>query len=99
MLHYNVSVHRAYTCGFKGLADEFCCERGLPSTSEQWEEVLLLDGSQLLRFEEIIAKSSGVASAKKLKANHFERLKRMGGVRRKNGQGYFVSLAVLNKVH
>jgi hypothetical protein len=43
-LHYNVSVHRAYTSGFKGLANEFCRKRRLPSTPEQWEEVFLLDG-------------------------------------------------------
>jgi hypothetical protein len=52
-----------------------------------------------LRFEEIIAKFSGVASAKKLKANHIEGLKHMGGVRREYGQKYFVSLAVLDKVY
>jgi hypothetical protein len=52
-----------------------------------------------LRFEEIIAKFSRVASAKRLKANHIKGLKRMGGVRREYNQEYFVSLAVFDKVH
>jgi hypothetical protein len=52
-----------------------------------------------LGFEEIIAKFSRVASAKRLKANHIVGLKRISGVRREYSQEYFVSLAVLNKNH
>jgi hypothetical protein len=91
-LEYDVSVHRGYTSGFERLKDEFCRESRLLGSPKQREEVSLLDGQQPLPFEEVIGKFSRVVTAKRFEANHIKRLQRIGRVRGKHGQQYFVSL-------
>jgi hypothetical protein len=47
----------------------------------------------------VVSKLGGVVAAEWFKTNHIERLQRMGRVRGKHGQQYFVSLAVFDKVY
>jgi hypothetical protein len=47
----------------------------------------------------VISELGGAVAAEWFKANHIKRLQRMGQVRGKHGQQYFVSLAVFDKVY